>query len=294
MTFLTRNFDHLTPLAPKFPNFAIQILLFRLEHIVAVVTHAQSCATKFLHHLGTGCCLPKTTFMTKIGGRLGQGSIQKYGTPYVFLQPLKRGCELGEHPKNVGPPTHFCNQIQIWYINWAWDQLAKNRRLGPKLAGSGSGSGFGSTPKKFGTPYLFLQLLKLATSNFVHNLGLGLAYQKNEVQDRNSRGSGLGEHPKNNLGLLLISATVEASNFKFGTQLGFGTSLAKNNVQDQNWRGVGQESIRKKLVHNMSLGLPCQTQVLGPNQVQGLNQESTTPLPIMMMMQLCILRAIKN
>jgi len=40
MTFLTRNFDPLTPLAPKFPNFATQILLFQLKHTVAVVTHA--------------------------------------------------------------------------------------------------------------------------------------------------------------------------------------------------------------------------------------------------------------
>ena len=34
----TRRFDPLTPLAPKFPTFAIQILLFRLKHSVAVVT----------------------------------------------------------------------------------------------------------------------------------------------------------------------------------------------------------------------------------------------------------------
>jgi len=40
MTFSTRNFDPLTPLAPKFPNFAIQILLFRSKHTAAVVTHA--------------------------------------------------------------------------------------------------------------------------------------------------------------------------------------------------------------------------------------------------------------
>jgi len=40
MTFSTRNVDPLTPLAPKFPNFAIQILHFRLKHTVAVVTHA--------------------------------------------------------------------------------------------------------------------------------------------------------------------------------------------------------------------------------------------------------------
>jgi len=40
MTISTKNFDPLTQLAPKFPNFAIQILLFRLKHTVAVVTHA--------------------------------------------------------------------------------------------------------------------------------------------------------------------------------------------------------------------------------------------------------------
>jgi len=39
MTFSTRNYDPLTPLAPKFPKFAIQILLIRLKHTVAV-THA--------------------------------------------------------------------------------------------------------------------------------------------------------------------------------------------------------------------------------------------------------------
>jgi len=58
MTFSTRNFDPLTLLAPKFPNFATQILLFRLKHTVAVVTHAHV-LQNFLHHLGTGCCLPK-------------------------------------------------------------------------------------------------------------------------------------------------------------------------------------------------------------------------------------------
>jgi len=35
--------------------------------------------------------------------------------------------------------------------------------------------------KKFGTPYLFLQPLKLATSNLVCNLGLGLAYKKQRL-----------------------------------------------------------------------------------------------------------------
>ena len=79
-----------------------------------------------------------------------------------------------------------------------------------------------------------LQPLKLATSNSVHNLGLGSSVPIN-VSDQNWRESGLGEHPKN-LGLLLISAIIEASDFKFGTQLGFGvyvtiTTLVPNLVE---------------------------------------------------------------
>jgi len=35
--------------------------------------------------------------------------------------------------------------------------------------------------KKNGDPYLFLQPLKIASSNLVHNLGLGLAYQKRHL-----------------------------------------------------------------------------------------------------------------
>jgi len=82
---------------------------------------------------------------------------------------------------------------------------------------------------KLGTPYLFLRPLKLATSNLVHNLSLGLAYQKTTF--RTNIGGGLGQGSiQNNLGPLRIFATVEAINFIFGTQLGFGTSLPINNV----------------------------------------------------------------
>ena len=109
MTFSTRNFDPLTQLAPKFQNFAIQILLFCRRHTC-------TCATKFLHHLGTGCCLPKTTFRTKIGGGRAR-----------------------ETSKYLGPPTYFCNrwseELQIWYTTWVLDYLTKKRRFVPKLAG---------------------------------------------------------------------------------------------------------------------------------------------------------------
>ena len=36
-------------------------------------------------------------------------------------------------------------------------------------------SRLGEQPKKFGTPYVFLQPLKLTSSNVVHELGSGLA-----------------------------------------------------------------------------------------------------------------------
>jgi len=132
MTFSTINFDALTPLAPKFPNFAVQILLFRMKHTVAVVMHTCTCATKFLHHLATGCWLPKTTFRTKIGG----GWARKTS-------------------KNLGPTIYFCNrwseQLQIWYTTWVRDYLTIKRRLGPKLAGSGTGE----HPKNLGPPTYF-------------------------------------------------------------------------------------------------------------------------------------------
>jgi len=44
--------------------------------------------------------------------------------------------------------------------------------------------------KKLGTPYIFLQLLKLATSNLVHKMGLGVTYQKTTFMTK--IGGGLG------------------------------------------------------------------------------------------------------
>jgi len=87
MTFSTRNFDPLTPLAPKFPNFATQILLFRLKHTVAVVTHAH-----VLQKFYTTWVLSVSCQKQRLGPK------------------LERGAGLGEHPKNVGPPTYFCNR----------------------------------------------------------------------------------------------------------------------------------------------------------------------------------------
>jgi len=244
MTFSTRNFDPLTPLAPIIPKFCYTNIAFSLEtHCCR--RHTCTCATEFLHHLGTGCCLPKTTFITKIGGEAGLGEHpKKFGTPYIFLQPLKLATSNLGHKLGWGlayQKTTFRTQI-------------------------GGGLGQGSIRKKCGTPYVFLQPLRLTTSNLVCNLSLGLAYQKTTFRTKiggglgqgsirknlgppiyfcnrlknwyatglpcqNWRGSGPGEHPKKLLwDPLRIFATVEANNFKFGMQLGFGTSLPKNDV----------------------------------------------------------------
>ena len=77
---------------------------------------------------------------------------------------------------------------------------------------------------------VYLQLLKLATSNLVHNLGLGLAYQKTTFRTKNGGGLGQGSIPKKILDPLRIFATFEASNFKFCAQIGFGIILPKNDV----------------------------------------------------------------
>ena len=86
MTFSTRNFDALTPLAPKFPNFAIQILRFRSKHTVAVVTHAhvlQSFYTTWVR--GVAC--QKQRLGPKLEGGWARGA-----------------------SKNLGPPMYFCNR----------------------------------------------------------------------------------------------------------------------------------------------------------------------------------------
>ena len=102
--------------------------------------------------------------------------------------------------------------------------LAKNNIYDQTWRGSWPGD-----IQKNGTPYLFLQPLKLATSNLVRKLGLGLAYQKTTFKTKIGGVWAKGASKKM-WDPLRIFATVEASNFKFGTQLGFGTSLPKNNV----------------------------------------------------------------
>ena len=70
--------------------------------------------------------------------------------------------------------------------------LPKNNVLDQNSRGSGPGE----HPKKFGTPYVILQPLKLATTNLVHKLGLALAYQKTTFWTKIGGGLGQGSVQK--------------------------------------------------------------------------------------------------
>jgi len=140
MTFSTRNFDPLTPLAPKFPNFAIQILLIRPKHTVAVVTHAHVLQNFYTIWVWGVACQKQ---------RLG---------------PKLEGAGLGEHPKIWDP---LCISATVEASDFKFGTqlgfgttLPKKQRFGPKLAGVLARG----ASKKIGTPYVFLQLLRLTSS----------------------------------------------------------------------------------------------------------------------------------
>ena len=163
MTFLTRNFDPLIPLARKIPKFCYTNIAFSLEtHCCR--RHTCTCAIKFFYTtwvLGVAC--QKTTFRTKIGGGgWARGASKKFGTPYIVLQPLKLATS------NL---VHNLVSALAYQKTTIWTKI-------------GGGLGQGSIRKKFGTPYIFLQPLKLTTSNLVHKLGYGLAYQKTNFRTK--------------------------------------------------------------------------------------------------------------
>ena len=149
MTFSTRNFDPLTPLAPKFPNFAAQILLFRLKHIVAIVTHAHVLQNFY------------TTW------------VQGVACQKQRLGPKLEGAWLGGHPK-IWDPLRISATVEASNFKFGTQigfetSLPKNNVLDQNWRGSGPRE----HPKKIGTPYLFLQPLKLATEKLVHNMSSG-------------------------------------------------------------------------------------------------------------------------
>jgi len=155
MTFSTRNFDPFTPLAPKFPNFAIQILLFHLKHTFAVVTHAH-----VLHN-----------FYTTWGV-----ACQKQR-----LRPKLEGAWPGEHPK-------------IWYpLRISATVEASNFKFGTQIAFDTSlpennvldqnwwGSGLGEHPKKIWDPLRIFAIVESRNFKFGTQIGFGTNLPKNDV-----------------------------------------------------------------------------------------------------------------
>ena len=142
--------------------------------------------------MGLGLDYQKATFKTKIGGGLGQGSIQK-NNPYVFFATVEAS------NFNFGTQTGFGTS------------LPKKRRLGPKLAGVWARG----ASKKIWDPNVFLQPLKLAISNLVHKLGLGRAYRETTFWTIIGGGARPGEQSRKIRDPLRIFATVKASSFKF-------------------------------------------------------------------------------
>jgi len=96
MTFSTKHFDPLTPLAPKFPNFAIQILLFRLKYTVAVVTHAH---VSFYTTWVRGVACQNQSLGPKLVGVWAREHTKKFGTllisATVEASNFKFGTQLG-------------------------------------------------------------------------------------------------------------------------------------------------------------------------------------------------------
>ena len=107
---------------------------------------------------------------------MGQGSIKKIVGPLRIFATVEA--------------SNFKFGTQIWFGTSLPKKMFRTK--------IGGGLDEGSIQKKFGNPHLFLQPLKLATSNLVYNLGLGLSYQKQRLEPKLAGGVGPGEHPKKN------------------------------------------------------------------------------------------------
>ena len=93
---------------------------------------------------------------------------------------------------------------------------------------------------------MFLQPLKLATSNLVHNLVLGLDYQKNNVLDQNWQGSGPGEPPKKFETPYLLLQPLKLATSNLVQNFGLGLPYQKT-FKTKLGGGLGQGNIQKHL-----------------------------------------------
>ena len=82
MALSMTNFYPLSLLAPKYQNFALQIVVFFARNTVPVIIDAHCAKNFFLHNLGTGSSLSKTTSRAKIWS--GLGAFKNLGPPIYF------------------------------------------------------------------------------------------------------------------------------------------------------------------------------------------------------------------
>jgi len=111
------------------------------------------------------------------------------------LGPKLEGAGLGEHAK-IWDPLYISATVEVSNFKFG-TQIGFGTSL-PKTTfwtKIGGGLGQGSIQKKFGTPCVSLQTLKLQTSNLVHKFGLGLAYQNRRLRP-NLAGVWAREHTK--------------------------------------------------------------------------------------------------
>jgi len=156
MTFSTRNFDPLSPLAPKFPNFAMQILLFRLKHTVPVVTHAHV-LQNFYTTWVRGVACEKQRLGPKLEG-LGYRSIQK------IWDPLRIYATVGA--------SNF-KLVQYVGLGLAYQKTTFRTKIG---GGLGQGS-----IQKIGTPLRISAAVEASNFKFDTQLGFGTSLSNNNV-----------------------------------------------------------------------------------------------------------------
>jgi len=154
MTFSTRNFDPLTPLAPKFGY--TNIVFFSLETHCGR-RHTCTCATKFYTTWVRGVACQKQ--------RLG---------------PKLEGAGLGEYPKIWDP----CISATVEASNFKFGtqlgfgtSLTKNNVLDQNWRGCGPGE----HPKKIWDPLRFFATVEASNFKFSTLIGFGTSLSKNDV-----------------------------------------------------------------------------------------------------------------
>jgi len=144
-----------------------------------IYTTVEASNFKFGTQLGFGTSLPKTTFRTKVGWGLCQGSIRKKcGTSYVFLQLLK---------------LTTLNLVHTMGLEVVYQKTTFRTKIG-------GGLGQGNIQKNW-DPLLISATVEGGNFKFGTQLGFGTGLPKNNVLDKNWRGSGPMKESKQNLGL---------------------------------------------------------------------------------------------